>query len=86
MTGPIASTTQENEARKVHELIQTLQERQIEAAQIEETELSATSQAAIDFLKRQTFMAPDDQTVLHLCEPPVSLSILFSTQVLLALI
>lgn len=68
MTGPIASSTQENEARKVAELIKTLQD--TIGDDIEETQVYATSQAAIDYLERQTFLEPENQALLNLQEPP----------------
>ena len=52
-------------------MIKTLEETDIKtAADIGEIELYATSQAAIDFLERQTFLDPINRTLLELREPP----------------
>lgn len=54
-------------------MIKTLKETDVKTnADIADSELYATSQAAIDFLERQTFLDPGNRALLELHEPPES--------------
>jgi hypothetical protein len=56
----------------MREFIKTLKEREVQRIDIQESELHATAQAAIDFLERQAFLDPRTQALLELREPPES--------------